>query len=116
MTYYAVKIIISALLIVAISEIAKRSSLLGGLLASVPLISVMALTWLYIDTRDVNRISDLANSIFWLVLPSLALFASLPWLLRLGMNFYHGLGLSILLTAACYGLLYAAVSYYDIKL
>lgn len=116
MIYYTIKIVVSAVLIVAIAEIAKRSTLLGGLLASVPLISVMALIWLYIDTRDIERISDLANSIFWLVLPSLVLFATLPWFLRLGMNFYLGLGVSILLTAACYGLLYAVISYYDIKL
>ena len=102
MVYYIVKVAISAVLIVAIAEISKRSSLVGSLLASVPLISVLAMIWLYLDTRDSERIAALASGIFWLVLPSLALFIALPLLLRQGFNFYLSMGLSVLLTIACY--------------
>ena len=102
MIYYLVKIVISAFLIVAIAEISKRSSLVGALLASVPLVSVLAMIWLYIDTRDSDKVAALASGIFWLVLPSLALFIALPLLLRQGLNFYLSMGLSILLTIACY--------------
>ncbi len=102
MVYYVVKVAISALLIVAIAEISKRSSLAGALLASVPLVSVLAMVWLYIDTRDGERVAALASGIFWLVLPSLALFLALPLLLRQGVNFYLGMGLSVLLTIGCY--------------
>ena len=102
MAYYVVKVAISALLIVAIAEISKRSSLAGALLASVPLVSVLAMIWLYIDTRDSERVASLASGIFWLVLPSLALFLALPLLLRQGVNFYLSMGLSMLLTIGCY--------------
>ena len=102
MIYYLVKIVVSALLIVAIAEISKRSSLVGALLASVPLVSVLAMIWLYIDTRDGDKVAALAAGIFWLVLPSLALFIALPLLLKQGLNFYLSMGLSILLTIACY--------------
>ena len=102
MVYYVVKVAISALLIVAIAEISKRSSLVGALLASVPLVSVLAMIWLYIDTRDGERVAALANGVFWLVLPSLALFLALPLLLRHGVNFYLSMGLSVLLTIGCY--------------
>ena len=102
MLYYLVKVLISALLIVAIAEISKRSSLLGALLASVPLISVLAMIWLYVDTGDGDKVAALASGIFWLVLPSLALFIALPLLLKQGLNFYLSMGLSILLTIACY--------------
>jgi len=105
MTYYIVKVLISAILIVAISEISKRSTLIGAILASVPLVSVLAMVWLYIDTRDVTRVASLASGVFWLVLPSLALFVALPLLLKQGVNFYLGISISISLTIACYWLM-----------
>lgn len=116
MSYYLMKIAISAALIVAISEIAKRSSLIGAILASVPLISVLAMIWLYIDTRDVAKVSALATSIFWLVLPSLALFVSLPLLLKSGANFYLAIAIAIAITACCYFLMVSILSYYGIRL
>lgn len=64
MTYYILKIVITTFLIVLISEIAKRSSLMGAILASVPLVSVLAMIWLYIDTKDIAKISTLSSSIF----------------------------------------------------
>jgi len=105
MTYYIFKIIISAILVVLVSEIAKRSSLLGGIFASIPLISVMAMIWLYIDTKDVTQISALAASVFWLVIPSLALFISLPLLLKNGIGFYQSMIVSIFVTIICYYLM-----------
>ena len=74
MVYYVLKFFISALLIVAISEISKRYSLAAGILASLPVVSVLAMIWLYIDTSSVEKVSKLSTSIFWMVLPSLSLF------------------------------------------
>ena len=116
MGYYIIKVIISAILIVAISEISKRSSLIGAVLASVPLVSVLAMIWLYIDTKDVARVTALASDIFWLVLPSLALFIALPLLLKQGFNFYLSMGISILLTIGCYWLMVSALDRVGIEL
>ena len=116
MMYYIVKVAVTACLVVLISEISKRSSFFGAVLASVPLTSVLAMLWLYIDTGDANKIGDLAGSIFWLVLPSLALFVSLPVLLAQGVNFYLGLGLSIGITALCYWLMVLALGHYGVDL
>lgn len=116
MIYYLVKILISALLIVAIAEISKRSSMIGALLASVPLVSVLAMIWLYVDTRDGDKVAALASSIFWLVLPSLALFIALPLLLRQGLNFYLSMGLSILLTITCYWAMIGLLERFGIEL
>lgn len=102
MAYYLVKIVITTILIVLISEISKRHSLVAAALASIPLVSVIAMIWLYIDTRDVNSVATLATNIFWLVIPSLALFVSLPLLLRHGVGFYASLAISIAVTVACY--------------
>lgn len=116
MSYTIIKIIITSLLIVAISELSKRSSLLGALLASLPIISVLAMLWLYIDTKDVAKVSDLAASVFWLVIPSLIFFISLPILLRKGLNFYLSMGLSMSVTAGCYFLMITLLTRYGTKL
>jgi len=114
--YYITKVAVTAVLVVLISEIAKRSSFIGAVLASVPLTSVLAMLWLYVDTGDVEKISTLASSVFWLVLPSLALFVALPVLLGQGINFYLGLAVSIGITAICYWLMVTALRYYGVEL
>ena len=116
MSYYLVKIAVTTVLIVVISEIAKRSSFVGALLASIPLISVLAMFWLYIDTKDVSKVSDLTSSIFWLVLPSLALFVTLPVLLKQGINFYISISISVMVTIGCYWLMMTILNHYGIKL
>ena len=116
MIYYATKIVITTILIVAISEIAKRSSFVGAVLASIPLISVLAIVWLYIDTKDAEKVSDLATSVFWLVLPSLVLFITLPALLKLGLHFYFSISLSIGFTVVAYWLMVVALNHYGVKL
>lgn len=115
-TYYLVKIVITTLLVVAISEIAKRSSLVAAVLASIPLISVLAMFWLYVDTRDTARVSALASSVFWLVLPSLVLFLTLPLLLKQGLNFYLSMGIAIGLTGGSYILMLALLHHFGIRL
>lgn len=102
MWLYALKILISAVVLVVVSELAKRSSFWGAALASVPLTSILAFVWLYIETADIQRVSALSQGIFWLVLPSLVLFISLPLLLRSGVGFWLSLTISCLATAAAY--------------
>lgn len=102
MLAYGIKLVLSAALIVAIAEVAKRSSFWAAALASLPLTSLLAMAWLYIDTGDAARVAALSQGIFWLVLPSLVLFVALPVLLRAGVSFWPSLGLSCVLTAAAY--------------
>jgi hypothetical protein len=108
MLYYTIKILLSSLVIVAVSEIAKRSSLLGAALASLPLTSLLAFVWLYVDTGDTQKVASLSSDVFWLVLPSLPLFLLLPWLLRMGWGFWLSLGLAVAVTLACYGMMLLA--------
>lgn len=116
MTYTFSKLIITAIIIAMISEVSKRSSLLGALLASLPLTSVLAMVWLYSETKDVKKVADLANSIFWLVIPSLVFFISLPILLKKGLNFYLSMGISMSVTAGCYFGLITLLTRLGIKL
>jgi hypothetical protein len=99
-----------------ISEIAKRSTFIGAILASVPLVSVLAMIWLYIDTKDVTKISSLSTSVFWLVIPSLALFLALPLLLKQGLNFYLSISISVGLTVGCYWIMVSALNHFGVEL
>lgn len=113
--WFIVKVAISAVLIATISELGKRSSLLAALLASLPLISVLAMFWLFIETRDVQRVAELTTGIFWLVLPSLALFVSLPLLLRNGVDFYLAMAISIAITIVCYFIMLRVLKYFSVQ-
>jgi hypothetical protein len=116
MWQYLLKIFISALVLVAVSELAKRSSFWGAALASLPLISVLAFIWLYLDSGDLQKVSDLSSGIFWLVLPSLVLFIALPLLLRAGVGFWISLGASCLATAIAYLGMIKILEYFSIRL
>lgn len=116
MTYYTLKIVITTLLIVAISEISKRSTLVGAILASVPLVSVLAMIWLYIDTKDISKVGTLSMSVFWLVLPSLTLFVTLPVLLKQNIDFYISISISIFVTILSYWLMISVLNHFGIKL
>ena len=116
MVYYIFKIVITTILIVVISEVSKRSSLLGSILASIPLVSVLAMIWLYVDTKDIERISALSTSIFWLVIPSLSLFISVPILLKKEIGFYPSMWIAITITVICYYLMIHVLGKFGISL
>ena len=103
--YLLLKLVLSAAIIAAVSEIARRSTVVGALVASLPLTSVLAMIWLYHETSDATRVADLSKEIFWLVLPSLLLFVTLPWLIRRGWSFYPALAVAIGCTTLGYGLM-----------
>ncbi len=94
MAYILIKTLLTAVIIVGISEIGKRYTTFAALLAALPLTSLLAMIWLYTDTKDTGRIADLSIAIFWLVLPTLLFFLILPWLLRHQYNFWLSLGVS----------------------
>lgn len=105
MLYLIIKVFLSAIIIVTVSEVAKRSSLLGGLITSLPLVSILAMVWIYIDTKDVEKISQLSTSILWLVIPSWTLLFTLPIFLKKGLGFYPSLALSAVLTMIAYAIM-----------
>lgn len=109
MTYYIAKICITALLVVLISEVAKRSTLAGAVLASIPLISVLAILWMYIETKNLEKITTLSFNVFWMVLPSLILFIVLPTLIKSGWGFFPSLAVGIAATVIGYFLVLFAL-------
>jgi hypothetical protein len=102
--YFFIKVLVSAVIIATVSEVARRSTMFGALIASLPLTSLLALVWLYQETKSAERVAALSTDILWLVLPSLVFFIALPILIRRGFNVYPALAFSSLCTVAAYGL------------
>lgn len=102
MWFYLSKVVVSALVIVLVSEIAKRNSGFAALVASLPLTSLLAIVWLRIEGSQISQIAEFSQQIFWLVLPSLVLFLLLPLLLRQGLAFWLSLSLASAATVLCY--------------
>jgi hypothetical protein len=104
MVYFVIKAALSGLIVAAVSVIAKRYPGFGGLVASLPLISVLGMIWLWRDTHDPVRMAAHAEATFWFVLPSLPMFLLIPMMLRRGVPFAAalaiGCGLTVILYAA----------------
>lgn len=83
---FLLKLVITVAVVLIASAAAKRSGWIGALVASLPLTSILVLTWLYADTRDVNQVADLSMGIFWFVVGSLPFFVVLAAGLRYGWN------------------------------
>jgi hypothetical protein len=102
MGYLILKAAISGVIVMAISEIARRSPSLGGLVASLPLISILGIIWLWRETANTEQVATHAEATFWFVLPSLPMFLFFPYLLRHGVAFWLALLAGCILTFALY--------------
>lgn len=105
MLYLALKALVSGILIAVISEVAKRYPGLGGLIASLPLISVLGMIWLWKDRPDAINMAAHSEATFWFVLPSLPMFLLIPAMLRHGFGFWLSLAAGCLLTVTLYALM-----------
>ena len=116
MLYLFIKAAISGVIVAAVSEIARRYPTWGGLVASLPLTSLLAMTWLWRDTGDGERIAELSVSTIWFLIPSVPLFIALPMLLRSGVNFWAAMAIVIVVTIALYALMFWAGPRLGLKL
>lgn len=114
--YFLFKAALSGILIALISEVAKRSPAFGALIASLPLLSLLAMIWLWRDTHDTARIASHAEATFWYVLPSLPMFLALPLMLRHGLNFWLALAASCMLTVVLYAISVVIAAKFGVKL
>lgn len=105
MLYLAIKAALSGILVAVISEIAKRYPGFGGLIASLPLVSVLGMIWLWRDKPDRMNMAAHAEATFWFVLPSLPMFMVIPAMLRNGFSFWLSLTAGCVVTISLYVLL-----------
>lgn len=104
MTFLIVKYAVTALVIVVVSEVAKRSDRVGALIASLPLVTVMVMIWLHLEKQPEAKIANHAYYTFWYVLPTMPMFLLMPWMIRKGLGFWPALGAGCVLTFLCFAL------------
>ena len=100
--FNVMKIIISALIIFIASEIAKKDTLVGAIIVSLPMISLLSIIWIYVETRDIERIISFSYSVFSMIIPSLSFFLTLPYFLKKNISFSISLMLSIVIMIVLY--------------
>jgi len=100
--FNVIKIIISALIIFIASEIAKRDTLVGAIIVSLPIISLLSIIWIYVETKDIERIISFSYSVFSMIIPSLSFFLTLPYFLKKNISFSISLMLSIVIMIVLY--------------
>lgn len=116
MLYLFIKAAISGGIVAAVSEIARRYPGWGGLVASLPLTSLLAMLWLWRDSKDAERVAELSASTIWFIIPSVPLFIALPILLRSGFGFWASLAIVVAGTLALYALMFWAGPKIGLKL
>ena len=103
--YLIFKTLITALVVVGVSELAKRHTLIAATIAALPVTSILIFTWIYMETKDPQKVSALCEGIAWFILPSVVFFIALPWLLKKDYNFWLAMALSLVPMAAAYVLM-----------
>ncbi len=101
---YLLKIFITTGLIVGVSEISKRSSVLAAFFLALPIISMIAFVWIYVESKDKIKIAEISQETFWYIIPTLPMFLLLTWLLKNSYNFYFSLFLCSVLTAGLFAI------------
>lgn len=113
---FATRVIASAVIIAAISLISRRVPLFGAIIASLPLTSILAMIWLYRDTKSTRQVGELSNAIFWMVAPSLVFFVTLSVLLRNHVGFWASMMAAALVMVATYAVYLRLLAAFGIRL
>ena len=115
MTWLITKYLLTAGMVVFISEVAKRSDKLGGFIAALPLMTLLTLTWLYVESQPEEKIANHAYYTFWYVIPTLPMFLLFPYLLpKLG--FWLTMGASVVVTVVSFGLFALLMKSFGVQL
>ena len=100
--YLIIKTLVSALIVVLVSEIAKKYTWTAAIIVSIPLTSLLAFIWLYLDTKDIQKVIDLSLSTIVMTIPSITFFIVLPLMLKLKQNFTFSLLIAVVSTSLAY--------------
>lgn len=115
MSWLIIKYLLTAAVIVTASELAKRSDKLGALIVALPLVTIMAMIWLYIEKQPLDKIANHAWYTFWYVVPTLPMFLIFPTLLH-RFNFWPALLIAAVITIICFGIFAVIVKAFGINL
>ena len=115
MAWIITKYLLTAAMVVFISEVAKRSDKLGGFIAALPVMTLLTLTWLDIENQPEEKIANHAYYTFWYVIPTLPMFLLFPYLLP-KIGFWLTMGACVVATVICFGLFTLAMKAFDVQL
>jgi uncharacterized membrane protein (GlpM family) len=116
MSLFVIRAILSGLIIALIAYVARKNPGFAALIASLPLISIIGMIWLWNDTKDAENMARHAEATFWYVLPSLPMFLLIPYLLRSGHAFWLSLTAGCLVTITLYVCMIKITSYFGLNL
>ncbi|MFC0118480.1 DUF3147 family protein [Pseudoalteromonas xiamenensis] len=115
MGWLIIKYLVTAAVVVAVSEVAKRSDKLGALIVALPMVTILAMIWLYVEKQPMDKIANHAWYTFWYVVPTLPMFLIFPALLN-RFGFWLALGMSAVITVVCFWLFAYFVKLFGIDL
>ncbi|HQN64569.1 MAG TPA: DUF3147 family protein [Methylophilus sp.] len=115
MNYVIIKYLITAAVVVAVSEAAKASDKLGGLIAALPMVTVLTLIWLHVERQPVEKIANHAWYTFWYVLPTLPMFLLFPYLLS-KLGFWLTMLASVIITLVAFYVYAQAMAKFGVNL
>ena len=113
--YIIIKTLLTAVIIVAVSEIAKKYTWAAAVFVSIPLTSLLAFIWLYLDTRDIQRVIDLSLSTIVMTIPSIIFFITLPIMLKLKQNFTFSIFIAVISTSLAYIIFIAVIKKFNLN-
>ena len=116
MIRFVIKVLLTSVLIVTISEVGKRNSIMAAVYASLPLTTLLAMIWLYIDTYDTQKVSSLSWNVLIAVIPSHIFLIAFPLLVKFGVNFWFSLSISIIMTGLAYWVYVLVLKHFGINL
>jgi hypothetical protein len=116
MSQFVARALLSGVIIALIALVARRNAAAGALVASLPLLSILGMVWLWHDTHDPDRMARHVEATFWYVLPSLPMFLLVPWLIRHGIGFPFALVAGCTLTVALYLITIGVAARFGVRL
>jgi hypothetical protein len=115
-TAFVTRALLSGIIIALIAVIGRKAPALAAMVASLPLISILGMIWLWRDTGNPVLLADHAEATFWYVLPSLPMFLLMPWMLRAGHSFWLTLAAGVALTVILYLLTIGIAARFGVRL
>lgn len=116
MPEFLIRAALSGIIVAAVALIARKSPAAGALIMSLPLLSILAMIWLWHDTGDRTRLADHAEATFFYVIPTLPMFLLIPWMLRHEQNFWVTLLAGCVVTFLLYLMTIAIAARFGIRL
>tara|TARA_B100001029_G_C15057357_1_gene455469 strand:- start:19 stop:375 length:357 start_codon:yes stop_codon:yes gene_type:complete len=116
LSFIILKYLITAFIIVIVSEIAKYNDKIGALISSLPIVTILIMIWLYFENNETNKISQHSLLTFWYVIPTLPMFLLMPYTLSKGIGFWQSLLISIVCTFTCFIIIVFLTKKFGIKI